>query len=567
MKIRPYQQDCADAIFREWEKVQATLAVLPTGMGKTRVASEVIQRLQPKRVLFLAHREELIFQAQKQIKAATGLDSEIEMGDLKANTSLKNNMPVMISTIQTQIAGKNGGRMTKFRPSEFGAIIIDEAHRSTCVSYKKILDYYKQNPAIKILGITATPDRTDESALGAVFESVAYSHEMVKGIEDGWLVPIRQQIISIGSLDYSHVRTTAGDLNGADLAAVMEDEKALQGVVGASLEIIGEKKAIAFCSSVRHAQMCCAIFNRSRQGRAAWVCGETPTNDRRFTLKEFTEGRVQILCNVGITTEGFDCPDVEFIVMGRPTKSRLLYTQMCGRGTRSLPGTIDGLETADERKAAIASSAKPHCTILDFVGNSGKLKLITTADILGGKYPEEVREMARKKAEKSPRDMSELLAESEDEIRKRIEAQRAADDARKARLLARVQFTSREVNPFSLFGLTPVQDSRWDRGKILSEKCRSMLVRMGVNPDRISYAHGMQLVNNQMQRWKMNLCTAKQANLLIKHGYPDAAKMTMKDASKAIDEIANNGWKRPSQIERKDVPMMAMAGAGSSNPF
>lgn len=559
MNCRLYQSEACDAVFREWEKVQSTLCVLPTGMGKTFVAANIIKRIQPKRALFLAHREELIFQAQRQIQMATGLESEIEMGNMKASTSLFNNMPVMISTIQTQCAGKGGGRMKRFRPEDFNVIIIDEAHRSTCSSYRKILDHYKQNPNLKILGITATPDRTDEMALGAVFETVAYSYEMGQAIEDGWLVPVRQKMVVVGGLDYSHVRTTAGDLNGADLAAVMEDEKPLQGVVGSTIELIESKKAIVFCSSVRHAELCCQIFNRHRSGMATWVCGETPTNDRRLLLKDFSAGKIQVLCNVGIATEGFDCPDVEYIVMGRPTKSRLLYTQMVGRGTRSLTGILDDLHSAYERREAIASSLKPFVTVLDFVGNSGKHKLITTADILGGKYPDEVREIAKKKAEKEPRNIKELLEESEEEIRKRIEAQRLADEARKARLVARVQFHSKEINPFDIFGISPCLDSKWDRGKVLSEGQRKILTKMGVDPDKVGYTHGAKLVQAQIQRWKNNLCTPKQAALLMKHGYRDAAKMTMKEASKTIDAIAANGWKRPGPIDKEDVPQMAYA--------
>lgn len=557
MNLRLYQKDAADAVFREWEKVQSTAVILPTGCGKTRVASEVILRAQPKRTLFLAHREELIFQAQRQIKMATGLESEIEMAELKASTSLFNNMPVVISTIQTQCAGKNGGRMTKFKPEDFGVVIVDEVHHGVAASYQKVLEYYKQNPNIKILGITATPDRADELALGKILETVAYTYEMVAAINDGWLVPIQQQMISVGTLDYSHVRTTAGDLNGADLAAVLEDEKNLQGMVGATIQTIGDKKAIAFTGSVRHAQMCCEIFNRHRSGMATWVCGETPRDERRLKLKDFIEGKIQVLCNCGIATEGFDCPDVQVIIMGRPTKSRALYQQMVGRATRSLTGTLDDLHSAYERKQAIAESPKPSMTVLDFVGNSGKHKLITAADILGGKYPEEVRELAKRRAEKdgNAKNVEDMLKESEEEIRQRIEKQRLEEEARRARLVAKVQFRSKIVDPFDVFDTRPTQSKGWDHGRRLGEKSRGILQRMGVDPDKIGYERGMQLVMNQMERWKKGLCSPKQAKLLLRYGYTNAAQLTMKEASKLIDGLAANGWKKPSPIAQEDVPV------------
>ncbi len=560
MQIRLYQDECVNAIFKEWETVQSTLACLPTGLGKTRVASEVILRCQPKRALFLAHREELIFQAQRQIKLATGLESEIEMGDIRASVSLFNNMPVMISTIQTQVAGKNGGRMKRFRPEDFGVIIIDEAHRGTCDSYRKILEHYKQNPNIKILGITATPDRTDEAALGSVFETVAYNYEMVKAIEEGWLVPIQQQLVTVGTLDFSEVRTTAGDLNGADLARVLEDEKNLQGMVGSAIEIIGDKKAIAFTGSVRHAEMCCQIFNRHKPETATWVCGETPTKERRDRLDRFYHSKFKVLCNVGIATEGYDCPDTEVIIMGRPTKSRLLYTQMVGRGTRALTGTLDELHSAYERKEAIAHSKKPSVLVIDYVGNSGKHKLMTTADILGGKYPEEVRELALKKAKESgkAKNVSDMLKESEEEIKSRIEKARLEEQIRKLRLIAKVQYSTRDIDPFSFLGIPQILDKRWDRGRVLSEGSRKILAKIGVDPDKVGYAQGMQLVQAQVQRWQKNLCTFKQAKVLTSYGYHNAAKMTMKEASQAIDKIAANGWKKRGPIEQKDVPEMAV---------
>ena len=112
--------------------------------------------------------------------------------------------------------------MEKFNPADFSTIVIDEFHHATANTYVKILDYFKSNPDIKILGVTATPDRTDEEALGQVCNSVAFNYTLTQAIGDGWLVPISCQMVSIAGLDFSEVRTTAGDLNGADLAAIME---------------------------------------------------------------------------------------------------------------------------------------------------------------------------------------------------------------------------------------------------------------------------------------------------------------------------------------------------------
>ena len=557
MNLRPYQLKAADAVFDEWTRVRSTLVILPTGVGKTRVASEVIARAQPKRTLFLAHRKELIFQAQRQIKLATGLEAEIEMADRRASVSLFNRMPVVVSSIQTQISGN---RMKRFNPDDFGIVICDESHRSTGASWKKVLEHYKQNENIKILGLTATPDRTDKMALGAVFDSVAYSYDLVQAIDDGWLVPIKQQMATIQGLDYSAVRTTAGDLNGADLASVLESERNLQEIVGASVKIIGTKKAIVFTASVRQAEQACAIFNRHRFGMASWVCGETPDGDRDVLLKDFVKNKTQVLVNVGVCVEGFDVPDIEVVIMARPTKSRLVYTQMVGRGTRTLAGTLDELHSSYERKQAIAESAKPEVVVLDFVGNSGRHKLISTLDILGGLYPEDVKALAlaKIKASGESKGIKEALKESEEEIRARIEKSRLEEEARKARIVADVKYSLKTVNPFDLFDISPSGREMSDFGKELSLKQRHYVRLMGVDPDRIGYTDGSKLVKEFFRRSEAGLCTAKQANILKRFGY-DVKRMSKHDASRAIDALIKNNWRRPTKIDASDIPREVMA--------
>ena len=130
--------------------------------------------------------------------------------------------------------------MSKFDPQRFGVLIIDEAHHATSPTYRRVIDYYRTNPALKVLGVTATPDRADEEALGQVFQSVAFDYEVLDAIHDGWLVPIEQQMVHVEGLDYSSIRTTAGDLNGGDLAAVLEAEKNLQQMASASVAIINQ---------------------------------------------------------------------------------------------------------------------------------------------------------------------------------------------------------------------------------------------------------------------------------------------------------------------------------------
>ena len=242
--------------------------------------------------------------------------------------------------------------------------------------------------------------------------------------------------------------------------------------------------------------------------------------------------------------------------MGRPTKSRALYSQMVGRSTRPLPGLVDGPETAEARKAAIAASAKPSCLVVDFVGNAGRHKLITSADILGGKVSDEAVDLAVRRATKTggPVNMSEALDEAEAELR---EQKRLAEAARRARLLATARFTTQAVDPFDVLHLDPVKPRGWDQGRQLTEKQRSVLTRNGIKPERISFSGAQQLIGEIFRRRDKKLCSLKQAKVLRKFGYD--AEMSFAEASATIDALARNGWRRTA------VPAEASA-AGKGSP-
>lgn len=515
--LRDYQVRAENGAFDEWESGKcSTLCVIPTGGGKTVLFASIIRRMGGK-AMVVAHRKELLQQARDKIFKTTGLESEIEMADQWANADMFRSMPVVVASIQTL-----QNRMERWNPMDFKILIIDEAHHAISPSYRRLIEYFRRrNPNIKIFGCTATPDRCDEEALGQVFESVCFDYEILDAINEGWLVNVNQQLVNIEGLDFSAVRTTAGDLNGADLARLMEEEQTLQGMVGASVEIIGERKAIVFTSSVKHAKMTSDILNRHRNGMSDWVCGETREDLRKGILRNFAAGKLQVVCNCGVLTEGFDDPGVEVIIMGRPTKSRALYSQMVGRSTRPIPGIVDGLSTPDERKAAIASSPKKDCLVVDFVGNSGKHKLMTSADVLSGNVSDEAIEIAVKKIKESGKAvcMSLALDEAQAEIVKRKEEARIQEEARRSKLIAKVQFKAQFINPFDVLSIAPQQARGWDYGKALTEGRKKVLVDNGLNPADYTYPQAVQLVAEICERGKKGLCSYKQALKLKESGH------------------------------------------------
>ena len=481
------------------------------------------------------------------------------MADRRADLSDMFGGPrVVVSSIQTQASGGDGGgRMTRFDPRLFGVVVVDEGHHGVSASYRKVLNWYTQHDAVRVLGVTATPDRADEEALGQVYESVAYDYEISDAIHDGWLVPVRQQVVHVEGLDFSQCRTTGGDLNGGDLARVMEYEENLQRVVAPSVEIIGDRRTLVFAASVAHAERMAEMFNRHRAGMAAWVCGKTDKDERKRILGDFKSGAVQVVVNCAVLTEGFDNPAVEIVVMARPTKSRSLYAQMAGRALRPAECIAHDLgdhESPDARRALIEASEKPSALLVDYVGNSGEHKLCTSADILGGKVSERASELASSIMQRKggPCDPREAINEAQRleqlEIERQIQAEKDEDErldrmeaTARAKLTARAIYHTQEVNPFDGFDVTPSRVTRFE--KQIPRKVRIRLMQQGIDPDGMSYDQGMKLWRGMVVRWKKSACSLRQAAILRKRGLP--VIVTRDEASKMLDEITRmEGWKK-----------------------
>ncbi len=450
MKLRPYQTDSISKIFGELEGGPSTLAVLATGLGKTIIFSHLARRW-PGRVLVLAHRDELVQQAVEKLKMVTGEEVGIEMGAkhcLDEESLVKPRL--VVSSVQTMCRPK---RQRKFRACEFGLVVIDEAHHAVARTYRDCIAHFQQSPTLRLLGVTATPKRSDQLAMGQVFQSVAYDYGIESAVEDGWLVPVRQQAITVEGLDFSGVRSVAGDLNEADLERIVAAESVLHRVAAPTVEIAGDLPALVFCVTVNHARLMAEVLCRYKPQSAVALDGSTPMNERRDTIARFKSGEIQFMCNCLLFLEGFDAPTTALVVMARPTKSLALYTQVLGRGTRPLPGVVDPLAEASSaaRRDAIATSAKPWMLALDFVGNNGRHRIITAADLLGGKYGEPVRAYARQTLEQEgrPAGVQESLARASDELALLEEIARRK---RFAEVKARAEFVSHEVSPFGAGG-------------------------------------------------------------------------------------------------------------------
>jgi superfamily II DNA or RNA helicase len=483
-------------------------------------------------------------------------------------------------------------RMQKFQPEDFCFLIIDEAHHSVAPSYARIIRYLRTgNPQLRILGPTATPDRADEQALGQVFESVAFEYNLPQPILDGWLTPIEQQLITVEGLNLANVRTLAGDLNEGDLEAVMMAEKVLHKIttplieIACSLEpgtidrLVKENRlaelpglcptrqpTLVHAVSIAHAERMMEIVNRYLPGSAFCIVGTTPKGVRRDALKQFADGQFHFLFSCSVFLEGADLPNVSIIGGARPTKSRALQAQMLGRGLRPLPGLVDGVTTAEERVRLIQESSKPKLLAIDFVGNSGRHKLISSAHVLGGALPDELVERVVRKAAKAgqPVDILRALQKAkEDDERKRREqarrdaAKRAKEEEalrkgaaeRRAGIVAGARYHAEEVNPFDALDLVPEREPAWHRGRMPTERMRNFLVRTGIEvTPEMTFWEAQRLIEDIQRRRRAGLCTCKQARILKKYGF--STEMSKEEATAAITNIKANGWR----IDAKATP-------------
>lgn len=515
--LRWYQVEGKAAVESSLEVNRSCLVVMATGLGKTRLGGAIAGDW-PGNVLWLAHRDELIQQARDDLERITGEMVEVEQGQQRASSRAR----IVVGSVDTV---KRQNRLDRYGEDRFSLVIVDEAHHYTAATYRRPLDFFK---GAKLLGLTATPDRGDEKALGQIFDDVAFVFDIQNGIEQGYLVPIRAHTVEMKEIDISGVKTQAGDLVAAQLDEVML--KACAGIVSETIRYEPTRRGIGFMPGVKSAELAAQLCNKAKPGSASFVSGATPQDERRDLVRAFKEGRTQYLWNCMIATEGFDAPNCSLIIQGRPTKSRALYAQMAGRGTRVPAGLVesmDGQERAGERRAAIAASPKPDMVLLDFVGNAGKHSLISAADILGGNYSEAEVTLAKKRT-KAGGDVLEALETARAELRRIAE---------KAAIMA--SSIRREVDPFGVFHIKRDEgEPRFGR-QPMTQGQYDYLKRMGlgeVSLAQISKADASKLIATAKIRRDHNLCTFKQMRLLQQNGVTDTT-VSFGNATLALNYI------------------------------
>lgn len=333
-RLRPYQQDVKDKIFTLWKSEKNVMLQMPTGAGKTILFSSVINdiiKVPDSKILIIAHRKELLDQISSHLSKYN-----IEHGIIASNKKRSLEKNVQVASIQT-LTHKNNEEITKSFVPDF--IVIDEAHHTLANTYDQLWKLY---PRSWKLGVTATPCRINGAPFTNHFSELISSLSVKELIEKGFLSDytfytenpdsdLSKAILSIKK------KSSTGDYRINDLLQNLNVERHVKKLVLSYSTYANGLKGIVYCISIEHAHNICEAY-KNIGVVAEYIDSKTPKTEREQIVQDFKDGKIQVLVNVDIFSEGFDCPDVEFIQMARPTWSLSKYMQQVGRGLRTSPG-------------------------------------------------------------------------------------------------------------------------------------------------------------------------------------------------------------------------------------
>ena len=494
MQLREYQTEFLDAVDHAFsEGHRKLLGVAATGAGKTILAAELMRREQGN-CLFLADARELINQNADKYLQHTGERAGIEMGAQSARVGIDR---VVIATVQSIHR-----RLDRYEPDHFNLIIADEAHKTTLgEASQKIFNHFSY---AKILGITATPFRSDRKELGNFYEKIAIDIGLDRLIREGYLSRIQIKSFPM-SVDLRDVKMSGGDYSTSDLGAVIEpilQEAANQLVTHAA----DRKKIVIFLPLVKTSIRMARILNEMGI-KAVHVSGEDNSQ-----LREFTHGDARVICNAQLLSTGWDCPPVDCILVLRPTKSLALYQQFIGRGTRIHPD-------------------KDKLLLLDPLFLTDDHRLITPARLVA-RDEEQAKAMMEKIAEDGGGDLLGVEVDIEEKRADALRARMEAKQKKKGRVVDAIEFAM-ACGDMETAEFQP--EFGWEANPP-SPKQMEALARAGFDTEEITTrGQASKVLDLLFLRRQKGLATPKQLKLMKQHGHPAPADATFDEASKWID--------------------------------
>ncbi len=520
-KLRPYQQRALEAVrdsFRHGHR--RTLVVMPTGTGKTVLFAEMA-RLARGGVLVLAHRQELVEQARDKLRAWCRDHIAVEMGLQRQSTQPSGGTRARITVASVQSVHR---RLAKFSADAFSLIVVDEAHHSTAATYRRILDHF----GCFVVGVTATPDRSDRSSLATIYSDVAFEYELRAAIDDGWLCPIRSYLVRTQA-DFSAVAKVAGELATGDVERILGQAPHLAEI---AVPVVRERRgrpAIVFAVSVAHAHALARVLCATAGDPlfAAALDGTSDAAERRAIVDRFKRGEIAVLVNCALFTEGFDVPQISLVAIARPVLSRAFYAQMVGRGTRIANGKRD-------------------LVVLDFSPANCRHSLVSAVDLFA---PDEaVGEAARRITADATEEGRALAIEEALELARQECEARATD--------VRYQLVHRD--PFAAVGFQRPAAVRGD-GRASPDQIRT-LQRAGLPKAALAdltRRQAYELHEHLLDRRAVGLCSPRQAAQLATYGI-DARDLYREHAAELLAHIRRQKKHRsPAELQRDCAAMGA----------
>lgn len=430
LQPRFYQTECHDAIFRDLETKRSTVVALATGSGKSMVAIMAAHTVVKNggKVLYTAARNELIDQPVDKMMAALGIRPAVE----KAEHRAKLNAPIVIASLQS-LASKRGdyGRLRRFPPNHFDLIINDEADTNV-EQAKAISDHFT---GAKVVGMTATAWRANRPDLGEWYQGLAYELPAfgTKGlIEHGFLTPVHPMTLDI-EIDLRNVRQRDGDYDAEQLGNVMAPLMRRVAQAIKAHPILSTRQIVAYLPLIQSSKDFMRICRE--EGLAAEHCDGTTPN-RGEVMAAFELGHFTILTNSQLYSRGVDFLRANCFLNLSPTRSHSLYRQRLGRFLRTLPGVIDhlpGEHQAEERRAAIAASAKPDSIVCDLLAQFGRLGLADPASLVTNDPEEQKQLRERLRTQRTPAELEEIRREVQKDREQKVIDELRRQQARRER--------------------------------------------------------------------------------------------------------------------------------------
>ena len=524
VKLRPYQEEAVLAVRDEWASGRkSTLLTMATGVGKTTVFGEIARRCvdNGSGVLVIAHRGELIDQAASRLSGMCGMPVAIEKAERRWDDIAEIGMPICVGSVQTL----QGNRLDAFPLETYKVLVIDEAHHAVSESYRRIIDRHKENGGY-LLGVTATADRADKRGLAEVFDSIAYEYPLARAVSEGYLCPIRAKCLPL-QIDLTDVKVSHGDFQANELGSALDPY--IPEVARVMARECTGKKTVCFLPLVSTSEKMAEALNEAGL-RAVAASGYDSKEERARKKDMFERGEYDVLCNSMLYTEGWDCPSVDCVVVLRPTKSRSLYAQMVGRGTRLAPG-------------------KDHLLLLDFLWMTERHDLARPASLLG-KEPKVAEIMEEKMRDGEEWDIEQCAEEAERDAAAEREASLARELAamrkRKKKLVDPLQFAT-SIQDLDLMDFKPT--FLWECEKPTETQLKT-IEKFGVDSEGIeSRGQASALIDALMKRANSHLATAKQIRCLERYGFRHVGGWPFDAARKMISRIAMNKWMIPRGVD------------------